>query len=274
MSRKTKKELFLNTFGIIIALIFLFPFYWMVITSLKSRGKIFETPPSFFPKEWSVEGYQSIFADNMVSLLTNSIIVASFATIIVLLLAIPSAYGLARYNIKGKKATILLFLVTQMLPPTVILTPLFLMFSKLGILNSYIGPVVTTATLGLPFSVLMLRPYFLSIPNELEDAAIIDGAGKLRTFVHIMAPLALPSIVVSGAISFFFAWGDLIFNITFNRDQDLWPLTAGIYNAIGQYGIQWDVLMAFATVTAVPVLVIFILLQKQLVSGLTSGSVK
>ncbi|SFM23215.1 carbohydrate ABC transporter permease [Salibacterium qingdaonense] len=272
--KNRKKEWLLNIAGILIVFIFLFPVFWMIVTSLKTQNEIFQVPPTFLPADWQFNSYQEIFQRGIIRNFANSLLIASSTTLIVLVLSVPSAYGLARFSIKGKELFILLFLVTQMLPATVILTPLFILFDQSGILNSYIGPILACATLGIPFSVLILRTFFLGIPRELEDAARIDGCNPLSAFIRIIMPLATPSIIVCGAVSFFFTWGDLIFSITFNRSQELWPLTAGIYNAIGQYGIEWNLLMAFATISALPVLIIFIILQKRLVKGLASGAVK
>jgi len=269
-----RKERILNVIGIILVAIFLFPVYWMFVTAFKTQREIFQTPPTFWPKDFQIASFVEIFQDNIGQYFLNSLIISGLATILVLLLAVPSAYGLARFNIKGKGLMILLFLVTQMLPATVVLTPLFIMFNKFSLLNSYWGPVLSCATLGIPFSILVLRTFFIGIPRELEEAAKIDGCGRLKTFIRVILPISYPSIVVCGAISFFFSWGDLIYSMTFNRNQELWPLTAGIYNAIGRYGIEWNDLMAFATVSILPVIVIFVLLQKQLVQGLASGSIK
>ncbi|MGP4039764.1 carbohydrate ABC transporter permease [Gracilibacillus sp. D59] len=272
MSRR--KEWMLNIIGILLVAIFLFPVYWMIITAFKNQSEIFQSTPTFWPQNFQLESFAEILKDNVFQYFLNSLIISSLATIIVLILAVPSAYGLARFNVKGKGAMLLLFLVTQMLPATVILTPLFIVFNNLSLLNTYWGPVLACATLGVPFSVLILRTFFVGIPKALEEAARIDGCGRIRTFLSIILPISYPSIVVCGAISFFFSWGDLIFSLTFNRNQDLWPLTAGIYNAIGRYGIEWNDLMAFATISVLPVIIIFVILQKQLVKGLVSGSVK
>ncbi|MFN2744268.1 MULTISPECIES: carbohydrate ABC transporter permease [Bacillus] len=269
-----RKEWLLNIIGIFITAVFLFPVYWMIVTALKSEAELFKMPPSLWPETFQLSNFQAVFKEGVTGHFMNSVLISGVAAAIVLLLAVPSAYGLARFPIRGRKWFILLFLVTQMLPATVILTPLFIAFNKLHILNTYIGPILAAATLGIPFSVLMLRTFFLGIPKELEDAAKIDGCSRFTAFVRIILPVAMPGIAVSGAISFFFAWGDLIYSMTFNRNQELWPLTAGIYNVISQYGIQWNHLMAFAVISVVPVIIMFVMLQKHLVKGLVSGSIK
>ena len=270
---KQHKKIIMMAVGIAIVAVYLFPFLWMVLTSFKNQQEIFQIPATFFPEIWRIDAY-SAHMNSIRQFLGNSFIIAGGAAVISILLAVPCAYGLARFNIKGKTFFLLVFLASQLLPATVLLTPLFLMFNGLGLLDTHFAPMMTTSLAGIPFSVLMLRPFFLAIPKELEEAASIDGCGKLQTFVKIILPVSLSSVAVCLAISFFFAWGDLIYSVTFNRNQNLWPMTAGVHNAIGRYGIIWDSLMAFATVTALPVIVLFIVLQKHIVKGLTSGAVK
>jgi multiple sugar transport system permease protein len=190
------------------------------------------------------------------------------------LLAIPGAYGLARFKLKGSKLFILLFLVTQMLPSTLLLTPLFLTFNKLGLIDTYLAPILADMTIGIPFVILILRTYFLALPKELEDSAKIDGCNAFTSFIRIMLPISYPGIIMCAVFSFLFAWGDLAYSLTFIESENMRSLTAGIYNFIGKYGIQWNCIMAYGTVITLPVLAIFIFLQKYIVSGLTNGAVK
>lgn len=275
MTRSVKKykSPIILAIGVGIVAIYLFPFLWMVLTSFKNQQEIFQIPATFFPEVWRIDAYVANLG-SIQRFLGNSFIIAGGAALISILLAVPCAYGLARFNIKGKSFFLLVFLASQLLPATVLLTPLFLMFNTIDLLDSHLAPMIATSLAGIPFSVLMLRPFFLGIPKELEEAASIDGCGRMQTFLKIILPVSLSSVAVCFAISFFFAWGDLIYSITFNRNQGLWPMTAGVHNAIGRYGIIWDTLMAFATVTALPVIVLFIALQKHIVKGLTAGAVK
>lgn len=268
------KEMLLNVIGVIVVAIFLFPIYWMIINSFKTQGEIFQVPPTFWPKEFYFEGYATQFADSIGRSFVNSVIVATSSMVIVVLLAIPAAYGLARYPIPGKKWMILFFLVTQMLPVTVVLAPLFIMFRNIGLLNTLLAPILATTTMGIPFAVLILRTYFLNAPKELENAAMIDGCTRFTAFIRIMIPISMPGVIVAAAFSFLFAWGDLIYSMTFIRNSDMWPLTAGVYSSMGKYGIQWNHLMAFATIIVLPVLIMFVFLQRYLIAGITNGAVK
>jgi multiple sugar transport system permease protein len=277
MNRKNKnKNILLSVISIIIAVILLFPVYWMVSSSFKTNIEIFAKVPTLFPQHFTFDAYisQVVGGTNIFRALLNSSIIALSTMIGACLLAIPGAYGLARFKLKGSKLFILLFLVTQMLPSTLLLTPLFLTFNKLGLIDTYLAPILADMTIGIPFVILILRTYFLALPKELEDSAKIDGCNAFTSFIRIMLPISYPGIIMCAVFSFLFAWGDLAYSLTFIESENMRSLTAGIYNFIGKYGIQWNCIMAYGTVITLPVLAIFIFLQKYIVSGLTNGAVK
>ena len=211
---------------------------------------------------------------NMFRSFGNSLFISLGAMIISVILAVPASYGIAKYRFKGKRSMILGFLITQMLPVSVLLTPLFIVFKNINIYNTALSAIFADATIGIPFSVLILKNYFASIPKELEDAAYIDGCNKFVAFIRVLVPIAKTGVVVCGIFSFLYAWGDLAYGMTFIIDQQRRPITAGIFNFLGQYGTKWSYLSAFAIVTIIPVALIFIFMQKYIISGMTSGSVK
>ncbi len=273
---KPYRTLLLNISAILLAIIFLFPIYWIVVSSLKTDTEIFRIPPTFFPENLTLDSYvnqlsgdYSIFRG-----LKNSMVISLSSMVISIALATPASYGLARFRLKGHKFFILSFLITQMLPVTLLLTPLFLIFKQIHLLNKTIAPIVSNSTVAIPFVVVTLRPYFKSLPKAMEEAAIIDGCSSFVTFTRIMLPLAQSGIITTMVFSFLFAWNDLIFSLTFLNRQIARPLTAGIYNFITKYGVQWSYIMAFSTLIVLPVLLIFIFLQKYIVAGLTNGAVK
>lgn len=277
MENRRVENLTLNIASVIIAVILLFPLYWMLVTSLKYEGDIFKTHPSLFPEKIFVDSYVAQLGNgqyNMFRSFFNSAVISVSVLVISTILSIPAAYGLARFRFYGKKLFILLFLVTQMLPAVFVLTPLFIIFNKIGFLHTYMSPIIADCTIGIPFSVLILRTYFLSIPKELDDSAKIDGCNHFTAFLRIMVPIAYPGVVVAAVFSFLFAWGDLVYGMTFINKQEMRPITAGIFNFMGQYGIAWNYLMAFGVVTIIPVVLIFIFMQKYIISGLTNGAVK
>lgn len=274
MKEKNNKSLIL--IGLVIFVVFLFPLYWMLVTALKTQTEIFAIPTPLWPRELTWEPFKeqlSVSGDTLRGF-KNSLIISVGAMVISTVLAIPAAYGLARFRFSLKKPLILFFLITQMLPSTLVLTSLYIMFARIGLLNSYLAPMLADATLGIPFSIIILRTYFLSIPKELDEAAKIDGCSHFSSFVRIMLPIAKPGIIVTAVFSFVYAWGDLIYGITFITDPNKRPITSSIYNYVQQYQTLWNSTMAFGIVAILPVVLIFIFMQKYIVSGLTNGAVK
>ena len=276
MRKETRKKVTLFLIGGLIFVIFIFPLYWMFVTAVKTQVEIFEIPTPLWPRNFTFEAFRKQLSSSSDTIrgFKNSTIIAIGATVISTVLSIPASYGLARFKFKGSKIIILLFLITQMLPSTLVLTSLYIMFSKAKLLNSYLAPILADATLGIPFSVIILRTYFISIPKELDEAAKIDGCGHISAFIRIMLPIAKPGIVVAAVFSFVYAWGDLIYGITFLTDPKLRPITSSIYNYVQQYQTLWNSTMAFGIIAILPVVLIFIFMQKYIVSGLTNGAVK
>jgi multiple sugar transport system permease protein len=272
-----RKNLFYNLIAILLLIALLFPIYWMFATSLKAEQEIFRIPPTFWPQKLNFASYAAQLESgdfNMFRSFSNSLIIAFSSMAISVVLAIPASYGIARYQFKGKSMIVLGFLITQMLPVSVLLTPLFIMFRNMNLYNSLFSAILADSTIGIPFSVLILKNYFASIPKELEEAAYIDGCNRFTAFGKVLIPIAKPGVVVCAVFSFLYAWGDLAYGMTFITDQVKRPITAGIYNFMGQYGTRWSYLTAYAVVTIIPVLLIFIFMQKYIISGMTSGAVK
>ncbi len=273
-SKKNSVALFFV--GLLIFMIFMFPLYWMIVTALKTQTEIFEIPTPLWPRDLTLQPFQEQLSASGDTLrgFKNSLVIALGATAISTVLSIPASYGLARFRFKVKKPLILFFLITQMLPSTLVLTSLYIMFSRLHLLNTYMAPILADATLGIPFSIIILRTYFISIPKELDEAAKIDGCSHLQSFVKVMLPIARPGIIVAAVFSFVYAWGDLIYGITFITDPTMRPITSSIYNYVQQYQTLWNSTMAFGIVAIMPVVLIFIFMQRYIVSGLTNGAVK
>jgi multiple sugar transport system permease protein len=264
--------------SIIIVVIFLFPLYWLVVTSFKTEAEIFRSPQTWFPQEWQFKSYTEQLTGSSFDIVAgfrNSLAIAVGALLVSTLLSIPAAYGVARFRFPGKHSFILMFLVTQMLPASLLLTPLFILFKHIGLIGaSYWSTILANATAGIPFSVIILRTYFATLPKELEESAKIDGCNTFTTFTRIMLPIAVPGVVVAMVFSFLFAWGDLIYGMTFIGNEELRPITAGIYNFLGFQSTSWNNTMAFGTVSMLPVALLFIFVQRYIVSGLTNGAVK
>ncbi|MGM0876604.1 MAG: carbohydrate ABC transporter permease [Bacillota bacterium] len=276
MKKYNARQYGMFVIALLITVVFLFPIYWMITTSIKPIQDVFATPPMIFPETIQFDAYiKNIVEDQSILLyLKNSLIVAIGTSLLTLLLALPAAYAMARFHLKGSGIFLLILLVTQMVPGIMTAMPLFILFSNINLLNSYVALIIGNTTLALPFAILIMRPFFLSIPKGLEDAAVIDGCNRFTAFVRVVLPLTKPTLLTVGTFSFLFAWGDLIFALTLATDEKIRPLTMGLTKFIGQYGTQWDGLMAVSTIAAAPIIIMFILLQKYIVSGITAGSEK
>jgi multiple sugar transport system permease protein len=266
----------LKIVGVAFTCVFLFPLYWILVSSLKPNAEIFQVVQTFWPAHTSLVAYldQLHGEFNVLNPLLNSLIIAPATLAVSMALAIPAAYGVARFAIRGKKAIIMSFLVTQMLPSTLILTPLYLVFARLRLINNYLSSILADSTIAIPFIILFLRTYFIGLPKGLEDSARIDGCNRFSAFLRIILPISVPGLVTAGSFAFIFAWNDLMYAITFMNQTSMRPLTAQIYHFMGKYGIEWNRIMAFGVILVLPVIIIFTLLQKYIIGGLTSGAVK
>ncbi|MDD2972581.1 MAG: carbohydrate ABC transporter permease [Lachnospiraceae bacterium] len=263
--------------SILLLCLLLFPLFWIIVTSLKTEQEIFQIPPTLIPDTLNLKSYAAQVKSgdfNMFSSFANSLVISFGAMAVAVVLSVPASYGIAKYRFQGRKLMLLGFMVTQMLPVSVLLTPMFIMFKNMHVYNTPLAAILADATIGIPFSVLILKNYFASIPRELEEAAYIDGCNRFTAFVRVLIPIAKPGVMVCAIFSFLYAWGDLAYGMTFIIDQQKRPITAGIFNFMGQYGTKWSYLTAFAVVTIIPVALIFIFMQKYIISGMTSGAVK
>lgn len=273
--RRQYKRYGLCVAGILIVAVFLFPIYWMVVSSLKSSGEIFSATPSLIPQSLYLDNYFSLFRNSdFIMYIKNSVIISVFSMVGAIILSAPLSYALARKNMKGFGVILFILIIIQMVPGNSMALPLYAMFSKWGITNSYVGVVLANITSSLPFIALVLRTSFLGIPQVLEDAARIDGCSAWGTFLKIILPLTRPALVTCAAFGFIFAWGEFIFALVLLPEKNYWPITMGMRTFIGQHGTDWGGLMATATLSSLPVILIFMLTQKHIVGGITAGSVK
>jgi len=262
--------------GTLFVLAYLFPVYWMIATSLKTSGAIFASPPQIVPAPLVFSAYIDAVINNPLTIraIINSAILGIGTMLLTLLLATPAAYALARLKLRGGALMTLLLLITQLLPAIVIATPLFVLFSRIGLLNSYPALILADTTITLPFAVIIMRPFFLTVPSELEAAAKIDGCNQFSAFWRVVLPLVRPGLITVAVFAFLFSWGEFLFALSLNTSENVQPVTVALNKFIGQYGVQWNKLMAVATTIALPIILIFASLQRYIVGGLVAGSVK
>jgi len=266
----------LAVLGALVLVLFLFPIYWMLVTSVRPATQIFAYPPEFIPRNVDL----SIWTDRVLGdakirrYFFNSAIVGGGTTLLTLALAAPAAYGLAHLPIRGKTFLLLISLTALLFPAIMLATPLFVIFNRFGLDNSYLGLILANTTLALPFALVVLRPFFLAIPGELIEAARIDGASRWTAFTRIMLPLALPGLFTTAVFAFLFAWSDLVFALSLIQDDELRPVTAGLWAFIGNNVTDWNGVMALSAFAMLPPLVVFLIAQRYVVTGLTAGAVK
>ena len=274
-SKEGRKELINSIIAILIAILFLFPIYWLVQISFKSDSDTFGKILTYFPHEFTVEPWLVNLTDpTFLMSLRNSFINGFLTMGIALLLGVPAAYGMGRFKVRGSHVFLLTFLVAQMLPASLTLTPMYLIFNKLNILGTHFTAPIAIAAASIPFAVVTLRPYFKSVPKALDEAARLDGCGALKSFLFVMIPAVKTGIITIVVISFLNGWNDLIYSMTFNVSAEMRPLTANIYKFQNAYGTKWNCIMAYGTILVIPVVLLFIFLQKYIVGGLVAGAVK
>ena len=253
----------------------LFPFYWMLNTSLKPASEVFASPPTFVSAQWSLAAYRTIFETRAIGrYFVNSMIVAVGSTALSVVLASLAAYGLTRFFPRGATPFVMFLLFTKMLPETLLIIPYFQLMSSVGLINSFAALILAYSSFALPFSVWMLIGFFRSIPREVDEAATMDGASILQTFWRVVLPLARPGLVAVALFTFLIAWNSYVWALVLTTDASMFVLSVGIANMVGEYRVQWNELMAAAVVAAVPVMVLFAFLERHLVDAITAGAVK
>ena len=254
-----------------------FPIFWLLSTSFKSQGEAFFYPPSWLPQHFTLYSYGILPADQQgfVRYFENSLIVSIFTTLLTLLAATPGGYVLARFHFRGVRAVLLVILATQMFPYVVILISLYTLFRQLGMLNTYPALVLAFTTFSLPFSIWMIKGFCDTLPTDLEEAGRIDGLSRVGVLVRIVVPLIIPGVIAVGFFAFLNSWNELLYAVTLTTSSDMRTIPAGFVGTyIGEFQDRWPDLMAASVVVSLPVVVLFTIFQRQLVSGLTAGAVK
>ena len=250
------------------------PLYWLVSTSFKSSSDVFKGLSTFVTFVPTLAAYERIWTGSLLHAGINSLWIAAGTTAITLVLGVPSAYALARLRGNLVSIGLALVIILQMMPQTATVIPLYQVLGSWTLLGSIPGVVLADAALLLPFCILLLRPFFLAIPIEIEEAATVDGASVWRVFIRIVLPMALNGTVTSGIIIFLIAWGEFLYAISFLVDPQQYPLSVLIASQIGQYGNNWPALMSIAVATGLPILCIFMISYRRLREGIALGSIR
>ncbi|MCJ8150168.1 carbohydrate ABC transporter permease (plasmid) [Shinella sp. H4-D48] len=258
----------------LIVLFAMAPFVWMILTSLTPTAILSATGVSLSPMGWSMDNYirlfeQTSFLKNML----DSLIIAGGTVVVGLLVSVTAAYAFSRFRFTGRKLLMMQFLLINMFPIVLLILPLFVLMRSIGILDTHFGLILANATVAIPFAVWMLTSYIAAIPKSLDEAAMTDGCSRLTALRKVVLPLTMPGIISTGIYIFITAWNEYLYALTLGG-RNVRPVTVAIQTLIGEYQIEWGLLAAGAVVGAMPATILFLLVQRRLIGGLTQGAVK
>lgn len=252
-----------------------FPFAWMISTAFKESREIFVTPPTLWPREFTLDNLARLFEETrFLTYFKNSLVVSLSTVAATLLFSTPAAYSLTRFKFYGREKVAALILFTYMFAPIMIIIPFYVMVRYLGLTNTHAGLVMAYTAFCLPFNLWMLRTFFQSIPVEIEEAAMMDGASRFQAVVRVILPLALPGVVATGIFTFILAWNDYIFARVLLSADELKTLPVGIADLYNASVVDWGMIMAAGLLVIAPVAGVFVFIQKYLVAGWGAGGVK
>lgn len=248
------------------------PYLWMFLTSISDKSTLFTQGPSLLNATFDnyIRLFRAVgFADNLL----DSFIVAGGTVIVALSLSVTAAYSFSRFSFRGKRILMLQFLLINMFPLVLLILPLFVLMRVLGLLDTHIALIVANSTIAIPFSIWMMVSYINGIPRSLDEAAMTDGCTRLQALRRVVLPLCLPGIIATGIYIFITSWNEYLYALTLGG-REVRPITVAVQTLIGEYEVQWGLLTAGGIVGALPATVLFLLVQKRLISGLTQGAVK
>jgi multiple sugar transport system permease protein len=272
--KKWKKVLYLYAPLTVIMCFILFPFIWTFLTSIKNPADMFTKEVIYITNTPTLANYKALFEKtDFFKSMINSFLVAAITSILSLIVATMAGYSFSRYRYKGRKLFMSSFILMYMFPPVLFLIPLFTILKSINLLNTFTGLILAYCTFTIPFSIWLMTGFINDLPIELEEAAIIDGATKFQSILKIVIPLVAPGFVATGSYIFINAWNEYLFAVMFTN-QKTQTLTVAIYGFITQFAIQWDLLTSGGIIAVIPVVIIFVLVQKKLIKGLTAGAVK
>lgn len=269
---KLKRILTVDLPMVLILLFTLSPYLWMALTSITQESKLFTQGPSIVGA--TLENYIRLFATvGFGSNLLDSFIVAGGTVVVGLTLAIPAAYAFSRFRFKGRRLLMLQFLVINMFPLVLLILPLFILMKTLGLVDTYFALIIANSTVAIPFSVWMMTSYIDGIPRSLDEAAMTDGCTRFGALRRVVLPLCTPGIIATGVYIFITAWNEYLYALTLGG-RNIKPITVAIQTLIGEYQIEWGLLTAGGIVGAMPATLLFLIIQKHLIAGMTQGAVK
>lgn len=274
MTAKRSTRILLGSLTVAILALYVFPYAYLVLTSVKPPFEAIAIPPTVFPETFSVDNYRRILGDSdILRTFANSAIIATMSTAIALFLAIPAAYGITRFRTVSGRVFIMAALVTRMVPYVSVAVPFFAMMRTFGLTDTHLGVALAHTTINLPLAIWLLASFFESIPVELEEAARVDGCTRLGALRRVIVPLLSSGIAVTAIFAFLASWNEFLFSLLLTSlNAKTAPLTIAEFNT--QFGVEWGTMTALATLYSLPVILLALAMQKRIIGGLTMGAVK
>ncbi|MFT2817061.1 carbohydrate ABC transporter permease [Leifsonia sp. A12D58] len=253
----------------------IFPLYWILITSFKTPGAIFSYPLTYWPEEFSLANYVTLFEkSNFGTYVMNSLIVATVAATVATFISMLSAYVLARFEFRSKTAVLMAFLVTQMIPAFIALGPLYMLMVQLKLVDNRFGLMLIYVAVSIPFCTIMLRGFFANIPDALEEAAMIDGCSRFGALFRVIVPVMKPGIIAAFIFNFVNCWNELFLSVTLMNKDENKTIPTALNGFISSFTIDWGSMSAAAVLTILPTMLLFAFASRYIVQGLTAGAVK
>lgn len=275
-ARTTRGRVVANVIAVVFCLVWIFPVYWMVNTAFKPPYDVTTPTPQFIPAHATLVNFKAaITQSHFLGDLRNSLIVVCGTLAVAITLGIFASAALSRFRFRGRRTILVCILAVQMLPGAALLIPMFLVFNRMGLLDHYIGLILAYVAAVLPFSIWVMRGFFLAIPYELEEAAMIDGASTTQILFRVLFPLVAPGVIATSIFAFVYAWNDYLIAYTFMKDQSMYTLPVWLASfQTATTGTNYGGQMAASVLFALPVVIFFLAIQRNLVSGMSSGAVK
>ncbi len=278
-ANKRRKDILTYIFITIIALFCIAPVLWMISCSFRPTSEIYSYDITILPKNFTLDGYIKLFTETTSTVdfwqwARNSVLIASVSCIIGLIVACLGGYSLSKFRYPGRLPVAYTIVVAQVIPGTLLLIPMYLLLSKWNLVDTYRGLIILNVSFSVPYCTWMMKGYFDGIPNDLLESGEIDGASKFQTYFKIVMPLVTPGVAVTAFFSFINSWNEFLFASVLMKSYDKWTLPVGLSTMKGQYTVDYTTMMAGGAVITIPIIILFLVLQRHLVSGMTSGAVK
>lgn len=275
MKDRKWKSLAVYGFYVLVFLLFIIPIYWAVLISLKPRTEMFTSAPSWITLHPTLKNYVHVLLYTRIPVaFRNSIILSVSSVLLSVGLSTSAAYGFSRFPFKGSSAVLLGLIVSRMLPISILIVPIYVMINAMGMYDTFQGIIMVYTGLNIPFSIWIMKGFYDSIPRELDDAGLIDGCNSFQIFTRIVFPLTKPGIIAVSIFAFFTCWNEFILSLVLTSSEKIKPVSQALYGFISEQGVNWGNMMASASLAMIPPALLFLIFQKQFISGITGGAVK